>query len=211
MKTRTFGLVALLAISSLTLAGCNKAETPVEENNAEIANPASVYCEDNGGTLNLEEGLCMFDDGSFCEEWSYYRGECQPGDIIYNTIDENVAEDVEANAYEIDYGTSDIYTQEDMEAAVAAIMNAFENEWEVKCEMHKLAYAGDERSQQELPNVQLRSEAPYAQALVMLSDFHTPANPEEAMAFEPDYEYTDYNWILGRTEGGEWTIIDWGY
>jgi putative hemolysin len=211
MKTRTFGLVALLAISSLTLAGCNKAETPVEENNAEIANPASVYCEDNGGTLNLEEGLCMFDDGSFCEEWSYYRGECQPGDIIYNTIDENVAEDVEANAYEIDYGTSDIYTQEDMEAAVAAIMNAFENEWEVKCEMHKLAYAGDERSQQELPNVQLRSEAPYAQALVMLSDFHTPANPEEAMAFEPDYEYTDYNWILGRTEGGEWTVIDWGY
>jgi putative hemolysin len=211
MKTRTFGLVALLAISSLTLAGCNKAETPVEENNAEIANPASVYCEDNGGTLNLEEGLCMFDDGSFCEEWSYYRGECQPGDIIYNTIDENVAEDVEANAYEIDYGTSDIYTQEDMEAAVAAIMNAFENEWEVKCEMHKLAYAGDERSQQELPNVQLRSDAPYAQALVMLSDFHTPANPEEAMAFEPDYEYTDYNWILGRTEGGEWTVIDWGY
>ena len=211
MKTRTFGLVALLAISSLTLAGCNKSETPVEENNAEIANPASVYCEDNGGTLNLEEGLCMFDDGSFCEEWSYYRGECQPGDIIYNTIDENVAEDVEANAYEIDYGTSDIYTQEDMEAAVAAIMNAFENEWEVKCEMHNLAYAGDERSQQELPNVQLRSEAPYAQALVMLSDFHTPANPEEAMAFEPDYEYTDYNWILGRTEGGEWTVIDWGY
>ena len=211
MKTRTFGLVALLAISSLTLAGCNKAETPVEENNAEIANPASVYCEDNGGTLNLEEGLCMFDDGSFCEEWSYYRGECQPGDIIYNTIDENVAEDVEANAYEIDYGTSDIYTQEDMEAAVAAIMNAFENEWEVKCEMHKLAYAGDERSQQELPNVQLRSDAPYAQALVMLSDFHTPANPEEAMAFEPDYEYTDYNWILGRTEGGEWAVIDWGY
>jgi len=211
MKTRTFGLVALLAISSLTLAGCNKAETPVEENNAEIANPASVYCEDNGGTLNLEEGLCMFDDGSFCEEWSYYRGECQPGDIIYNTIDENVAEDVEANAYEIDYGTSDIYTQEDMEAAVAAIMNAFENEWEVKCEMHKLAYAGDERSQQELPNVQLRSEAPYAQALVMLSDFHTPANSGEAMAFEPDYEYTDYNWILGRTEGGEWTVIDWGY
>lgn len=206
MKTRTFGLVALLAISSLTLAGCNK-----NDDKTQIANPASVYCEENDGTLNLEEGLCMFDDGSYCEQWSYFREECKPGDIIYNTVDENVVEDVEANAYEIDYGTSDIYTQEDMEAAVAAIMNAFENEWEVKCEMHKLAYAGDERSQQELPNVQLRSDAPYAQALVMLSDFHTPANPEEAMAFEPDYEYTDYNWILGRTEGGEWTVLDWGY
>jgi hypothetical protein len=31
------------------------------------------------------------------------------------------------------------------------------------------------------------------------------------MAFEPDFEYTDYNWILGRTDGGEWTVIDWGY
>lgn len=193
-------------MTSLTLVGCNK-----NDDKTQIANPASVYCEENDGTLNLEEGLCMFDDGSYCEQWSYFREECKPGDIIYNTVDENVVEDVEANAYEIDYGTSDIYTQEDMEAAVAAIMNAFENEWEVKCEMHKLAYAGDERSQQELPNVQLRSDAPYAQALVMLSDFHTPANPEEAMAFEPDYEYTDYNWILGRTEGGEWTVLDWGY
>jgi putative hemolysin len=40
-----------------TLAGCNK--TPVENpnENAEIANPASVYCEENGGTLVLEEGV----------------------------------------------------------------------------------------------------------------------------------------------------------
>lgn len=206
MKTRTLWLVALIAITSLTLVWCNK-----NDDKTQIANPASVYCEENDGTLNLEEGLCMFDDGSYCEQWSYFRKECQPGEIIYNTIDENIVEDVEANTYEIDYGTSDIYTQEDMEAAVAAIMNAFENEWEVKCEMHKLAYAGDERSQQELPNLQLRSDAPYTQALVMLSDFHTPANPEEAMAFEPDYEYTDYNWILGRTEGGKWTVLDWGY
>jgi hypothetical protein len=29
----------------------------------------------------------MFDDGSYCEEWAYQRGECQPGDIFYNTLD----------------------------------------------------------------------------------------------------------------------------
>ncbi|MBO7504773.1 DUF333 domain-containing protein [bacterium] len=56
MKTKTLGIVALLAIGALTLAGCNK-NAPVEnpEEHAEIANPASVYCEQNGGTLNLEE------------------------------------------------------------------------------------------------------------------------------------------------------------
>lgn len=90
MKTRTLWLVALLAIGALTLAGCNKSTTPVEnpEEEVEIANPAAVYCEENGGTLNLEEWLCMFADGSYCEEWSYQRWECQPGEIFYNTIDD---------------------------------------------------------------------------------------------------------------------------
>ena len=93
MKTRTLWLVALLAIGALTLAGCNKTNTPVEnpvEEEVEIANPASVYCEENGGALVLEEGawLCMFPDGSYCEEWSYQRWECQPGEIFYNTIDD---------------------------------------------------------------------------------------------------------------------------
>jgi len=91
MKKTTLWIVALLAVA--TLAGCNK--TPVEnlEQNAEIANPASIYCEENGGTLVLEEGawLCMFEDGSYCEEWAYQRWECQPGEIMYNTVeDENI-------------------------------------------------------------------------------------------------------------------------
>ena len=55
MKTRNLGLVALLAAGVLTLTGCGKTETPTDEN-VEIANPASVYCEENGGTLVLEEG-----------------------------------------------------------------------------------------------------------------------------------------------------------
>jgi len=44
-----------------------------------IANPASVYCEEQGGTLDLESGMCRFSDGSECEEWAFFRGECQPG------------------------------------------------------------------------------------------------------------------------------------
>ena len=50
MKTKTFGLVALLAAGVLTLAGCGKNQPAVEnpDENAEIANPASVYCEENG-------------------------------------------------------------------------------------------------------------------------------------------------------------------
>jgi putative hemolysin len=45
MKTKTFGLVALLAIGCLAIAGCNKTENP-DEKNVGMANPASVYCEE---------------------------------------------------------------------------------------------------------------------------------------------------------------------
>ena len=101
MKTKTFGLVALLAAGVLTLTGCGNTETPNEEN-AEIANPASVYCEENGGISIIETAedwsqswICTFADGSYCEEWAYFRGECEQGEIIYNTIsDETGAEEV---------------------------------------------------------------------------------------------------------------------
>ena len=49
-----------------------------------LANPASVHCEEQGGTLDIrtddagEVGYCLFEDGSECEEWAFYRGECSP-------------------------------------------------------------------------------------------------------------------------------------
>ena len=56
---------------------CQPGESLGDE--AGIANPASVYCEEQGGTLDLESGMCTFADGSQCEEWAFFRGDCQPG------------------------------------------------------------------------------------------------------------------------------------
>ena len=59
----------------------------------ETPNPASVFCEENGGTLEIvpdvwwERGKCNFDDWSFCEEWTYYHGECSPGRWSWNTVE----------------------------------------------------------------------------------------------------------------------------
>jgi putative hemolysin len=45
-----------------------------------IANPASVYCEEQGGTLTIVEdkegnqsGMCKLADGTEVEEWEYFR------------------------------------------------------------------------------------------------------------------------------------------
>lgn len=205
MKTKTFGLVALLAAGVLTLAGCGNNSNP-EDENAEIANPASVYCEENGWNLVLEGGawLCMFPDGSYCEEWSYQRGECQPWEIMYNTISEE--ETSETNVV-----TSDIYSQEDLDAAQAAIMNVINNEWEVKVEWVELAYAGDEVSAENLEYCQdLNPEV--SACVVFTSNFHIPEQDVQmAGGFEPNADINGWSWILGKNAAGEWEVLSNGF
>ena len=52
-----------------------------------LANPASVYCQEAGGSLHFEdrttgeqEAMCVFRNGQRCEEWALFRGECESGD-----------------------------------------------------------------------------------------------------------------------------------
>jgi len=52
---------------------------------AGISNPASTYCVEQGGASEIrtaddgsQSGVCSFPDGSECEEWAFFRGECAP-------------------------------------------------------------------------------------------------------------------------------------
>ncbi|MDD5043614.1 MAG: DUF333 domain-containing protein [Patescibacteria group bacterium] len=88
-------ILFIITILILAGTGCVKIETrksPSDneegtvEQTAALANPASVYCEEQGGKLEIrkepagENGVCVFSDGSECEEWAYFRGECQTGE-----------------------------------------------------------------------------------------------------------------------------------
>ncbi|VVB98714.1 Uncharacterised protein [uncultured archaeon] len=49
-----------------------------------LANPASVNCIDNNGTLKIvsdengnQVGMCTLPGGKVCEEWAYLRGDCE--------------------------------------------------------------------------------------------------------------------------------------
>ncbi len=71
----------LISIFFLLVSCERKRVTP----EAGIANPASVYCEKQGGKLEIrtdssggQVGICVFPNGSECEEWAYFRGECAP-------------------------------------------------------------------------------------------------------------------------------------
>jgi len=93
-------LIFFLVVSVVILSGCNKAtenkglESQNQEQNIGLANPSSVNCEDQGGTLVMKEngagqyGLCYFEDNRACEEWALMRGECPVGGMKttgYNT------------------------------------------------------------------------------------------------------------------------------
>ncbi|ODT64219.1 DUF333 domain-containing protein [Phenylobacterium sp.] len=62
----------------LVLAGC-AASSPPAEPKAELANPASVYCVEQGGTVEIRQeaggqvGYCRLADGRVVEEWAFFR------------------------------------------------------------------------------------------------------------------------------------------
>jgi putative hemolysin len=111
MKRTAFTVlfVAIVVVGGV-LAACRQEEEP----GAEIANPASVYCEENGGKLEIREGegggqigVCVFEDGSECEEWAYYREECAPGDSLTPTAE---GDQTEGDAPETDPATPETDT-----------------------------------------------------------------------------------------------------
>jgi len=57
-----------------------------------MPNPASAYCVEQGFKSEIrtaadgsQTGVCIFPDGSECDEWAYYRGECKPASQAANT------------------------------------------------------------------------------------------------------------------------------
>ena len=109
----------------------------------------------------------------------------------------------------IDFGRSEVFTEEDLREAVVQIKCAFAS-WE-GCELHSIRYAGDENCTEE--NLkwlnELNGDGNYTQAAQFLMNFHSPK--EQFGAWEADKEYTDYEWWLARSEDGGWEIVTWGY
>jgi len=67
----------------ILVSACATEKKVVEEEKAGLPNPASQFCVEKGYELEIrtdpdggQYGVCIFPDGSECEEWAYYNGEC---------------------------------------------------------------------------------------------------------------------------------------
>jgi hypothetical protein len=82
----TFAII-LMALTACAAPQTQAAPEPAATDmpQAGMPNPASVYCTQQGNKLEIrtatdgsQSGICIFPDGSTCDEWAYYRGECGP-------------------------------------------------------------------------------------------------------------------------------------
>jgi putative hemolysin len=95
MNAKVKAVSITIALSLLVLSACStktlQPPTPTvtaTQDTINISNPASAYCEEQGFKLEVrtaqgrsQYGVCKFKDNSECEEWAYYRNECEPGDM----------------------------------------------------------------------------------------------------------------------------------
>lgn len=77
----TIILLVLAACTAPQVQAPEPAATDIPQVN--MPNPASVYCTEQGNIHEIriaadgsQSGVCVFADGSTCDEWAYFRGEC---------------------------------------------------------------------------------------------------------------------------------------
>jgi putative hemolysin len=87
MKRMILFTILLMTLTACTLSQTQATPGPAATDMPQVGmpNPASVYCTQKGNKLEIhtaadgsQNGICIFPDGSTCDEWAYYRGECGP-------------------------------------------------------------------------------------------------------------------------------------
>ncbi|MBR3016123.1 MAG: hypothetical protein IKH57_03410 [Clostridia bacterium] len=127
----------------------------------------------------------------------------------------------------IDYGASEHFTQDEMDAAIAVILNDFSaihrsdqenhlNAW-AGFVLHEIHYVSDERSRDRFETYGIHygyrdsQGRPYVDGIYFQSSFHTMMTEDGRSGFENGRNYDGYGWTLLLTEDGEWEIVTSGY
>jgi putative hemolysin len=84
-KTSMLMLILFLLVSCAAPLADPTVVPALTSTPANLPNPASVYCKEQGYRNEIrttddgsQTGYCIFPDGSECDEWAFYRGECGP-------------------------------------------------------------------------------------------------------------------------------------
>jgi putative hemolysin len=82
---RRISIFSALFIAVLTVSGCVSSQQASPQNPTLAETPAYLKCVNDGGQdravfgANGQIELCLFSDGSVCEQAAYYNGVCKKG------------------------------------------------------------------------------------------------------------------------------------
>ena len=107
----------------------------------------------------------------------------------------------------LDFGTSEIYTEEDMIDASMQIEKQFDLMKGFK--LYSITYEGDEVCQKELEDCNSLAEpgTVYTECIVFRTDFRTPLFGNRVLS---NYQRYNWGWYLARTADGDWDLLTWG-
>ncbi|MBE5959467.1 MAG: M56 family metallopeptidase [Lachnospiraceae bacterium] len=120
----------------------------------------------------------------------------------------------------VDYGKSEIYSKSEMNEAINIIYKKFSS-WNVG-ELQSIEYSTDSAAKDEFNVKWLQSllnarrekdeelDEELDECILFKSSFHTTKDAIYE-GFNEDADYVDWQWWLGRSKGGEWKLISWGY
>jgi len=103
------------------LLGGESQEDLGENEVAQIANPATVFCQEQGGENEIREmpggqvGFCVFQDGSECEEWELFRGDCAMGQGGEKKVENEKVEDFSSEDLGITFAFAKDFSENDFE------------------------------------------------------------------------------------------------
>ena len=163
-------------------------------------------------------------------------GLCEAEDVVwYCNIELTVNEDKQciilrsdiipaygdASNAAINYGSSEHFTHEQMDRAIAEIKNEFHS-WP-GYSLYSIEYTSDKESYdyfnyysnefiyQNSSGYRDKEGTPYVDGIVFRTCFRTPYVDDGLTGFENGTIYSGYNWVLLCTEEGAWDIVALGY
>ncbi len=108
----------------------------------------------------------------------------------------------------IEYGESEYYSQEDMDACIAAIKETMGN-WATQCNIQAIRFSGDEMSLKGLYycNSMTEDTVKYAGGMMFYVDFVTP---QDAKGFDKNTLYENWEWYIVKDDDGTWKFFNNG-
>lgn len=111
-----------------------------------------------------------------------------------------------SNVHIPDWKPSEIYSDEDIEAAFLTVKDYFSRNFS-GCTLTKLYYPGDAYADRFNESAE---QYDGDEAIIILSSFDVDASGGDG-SLNPDSTYNKWNWILIRNDRGDWEHVDHGY